>query len=94
MKAERSLHQKENSGEYAFFLLEKGDFSFQCGALSSRALIFCLQKQFNLSIPTKLPYKSIIFKKFWFIAATKAFKPTVFACVAYKSYSTYVDLLL
>ncbi len=31
MKAERSLHQKENSGEYAFALLEKGDFSFQCG---------------------------------------------------------------
>ncbi len=40
MKAERSLHQKENSGEYAFFLLEKGDFSFQCSALSTRCLFF------------------------------------------------------
>ena len=78
MKAERFFHQKENSGEYAFFLLEKGGFSFQCSALSSRCLIFCLQKQFNLSRPTKLPYKSIIFKKLWLIAATKAFKPTNF----------------
>ncbi len=78
MKAERSLHQKGNSGEYAFFLLEKGGFSFQCSALSSRCLIFCLQKQFNLSRPTKLPYKSIIFKKFWLITATIAFKPTIF----------------
>ncbi len=78
MKVERSFHQKGNSGEYAFFLLEKGDFSFQCGALSSRCLFFCLQKQFNLSRPTKLPYKSIIFKKSWLIVATKAFKPTIF----------------
>ncbi len=64
MKADRSLHQNENSGEYAFFLLEKGDFSFQCRDLSRRCLIFCLQKQFNLSRPTKLPYKSIIFNMF------------------------------
>ncbi len=40
MKAERSLHQKENSGEYAFFSLEKEDFSLQCSALSTRCLFF------------------------------------------------------
>ena len=54
---------KENSGEYAFFV-GKGRFSFQCGALSSRCLFFCLQ--------------SIIFKRFWLIATIKTYKPAVF----------------
>ena len=64
MKAERSFHQKENSGEYAFFLLEKGDFLFSVVPYLHVVYFFA--------------YKSIIFKRFWLIATIKTYKPAVF----------------